>query len=69
MVPLTTTRGLAIFSLNFISPNREYIIDDFPAPISPMIATIYPFLIVKLVSINVKGVSPFASDSLESLSQ
>jgi hypothetical protein len=43
--PLIVTLGLGKFSLYFIYPKREYISDDFPAPIPPMMATNSPLLI------------------------
>lgn len=52
MLPLITTLGLYFVALNFIYPNSEYINEDFPEPISPMIATIYPFFMVKLRSVK-----------------
>jgi hypothetical protein len=37
---LTETFGFGKFYLYFISPNKEYISDDLPEPMSPIIATI-----------------------------
>ena len=55
IVPLTATLGRGRLSLNFISPNREYMMDDLPLPISPIIATISPLLTVKFISLRVRG--------------
>jgi hypothetical protein len=55
MVPLTETFGFGRFYLNFISPKREYISDDLPEPISPIIATISPLLTLKFISTRVRG--------------
>ncbi len=62
-LPLMITLGLSLLVLNFISPNKAYRVDDFPDPISPMMATHSPFLMLKFRS--VKWVELSAIDSYE----
>jgi hypothetical protein len=49
-LPLIFILGLIPFSGNFISPKSEYKNDDFPLPISPIMATNSPLLIFTLIS-------------------
>ena len=69
IVPFTETLGLGKFYLYFISPSNEYIKDDLPAPIPPIIATIYPLLKEKFISVRVSGGSGKATAPSVSLSQ
>jgi hypothetical protein len=61
--PLIETLGLVAFYLNFIYPKSEYMSDDFPAPMLPMMATNSPRLMVKFMSIRFKSVY-FGENSL-----